>query len=190
MLKQYSDNMQKSMKDLLSINAGALEQFSQQQTELFTGLISDSMSYAASLSKQNEYKGWLHASQAYTESVRTRMLKTAKESYATLSSTKDKTTELLTSGMAKEKASVKPVAPAVTPTKKAAPTKKATPVKKVAPKTDAAKPAEEKATVAAKPSAAKTSAAKAPVKKAAAKPKATTATPRKTAASKTKSENE
>ncbi|MFC3094880.1 hypothetical protein DRW07_18165 [Alteromonas sediminis] len=159
MLKQYSDNMQKSMKDLLSINAGALEQFSQQQTELFTGLISDSISYAASLSKQNEYKGWLNASHAYTESVRTRMLKTAKASYATLSSTKEKTTELLTADMA-NKANAKPAAPAVTPTKKAAPTKKSTPVKKVAPKTEAGKA------------------------------KATPATPRKTAASKTKSENE
>lgn len=95
MLKQYSDNMSKSMRDLLSINAGTLEQLSQQQTALFTGLISDGITYADSLSKQKEYAGWISVSQAYTESVRARMLKSMQDSYSTLSSTNRQTADLM-----------------------------------------------------------------------------------------------
>lgn len=198
MLNLFSEQANKSIKDLFSLNAGAVEKFSQQQTELITGLISDHINYTSSLSKQRDYKEWVSVSQAYTESVRTRMLKSVNASYSMLTEANEEATKLLkkdtvttpkatakpAAKAAPKKAAPKPAAKAATKTtaKPAAkPAAKATPKaassKTTSPKT--ATPAKT-AEVAAEPVAAK---APAKAKAASAKPKTSTAT-RKTTATK------
>ena len=60
------------MGSLFALNTKALETFSQQQTEFFTGFMADSVKYVESLSVQTEVKGYVAAQTAYAESVKDR----------------------------------------------------------------------------------------------------------------------
>ena len=204
MLTLFSEQANKSLKDFLSLNAGAVEKFSQQQTELLTGLISDHINYASSLGKQRDYKEWVNVSQAYTESVRTRMLKSVNASYSMLTETNEQATKLLKKDVEKVEPKKAAAKPASKPTAKAAPKAAPKPAAKPATKAAPAPAPKAQAKPAAKPKTTRTKAAapapkaeataepaaveapaKAPAKTKAAspKPKTSTAT-RKTAATK------
>ena len=65
--------MQKMMEDL-----------SQNQTELFTGLLSDSVKYLETVSVQTEAKGVFAANSEFAEAMRDRLAVASKGAYSTL----------------------------------------------------------------------------------------------------------
>lgn len=145
MFGKFSEQLKKSTKPVnsfLALNAKTLEDLSQHQTELFTGMLSDSVKYLESVSVQTEMKGIVAANSAYAESMRERFASASKEAYSTLSEMQTKMTDVVkgsfdsaTNEVAEEvKAVTKPVAKAT----KAAPKvvkKAAAPAAKTAEKT-------------------------------------------------------
>ncbi|MET1219751.1 MAG: phasin family protein [Glaciecola sp.] len=187
MFGKFTEQVKKSsqpMGSLFALNTKALETFSQQQTEFFTGFMADSVKYVESLSVQTEVKGFVAAQTAYAESVKDRFAHASKATYGHVNKLRDEYAAVLKSSLedlpnaqelAKEVAKVAPVAkPAAQPeAKKAAePKAEAAPVKakpaakqpakkaakKAAPKAEA-KPAEKPAVKTAQVKAEKTPAA-------------------------------
>ncbi|MDY6925682.1 MAG: phasin family protein [Pseudomonadota bacterium] len=177
MFGKFSEQLKKSSKPMnswMSVNAKMLEDLSQNQTELFTGLLSDSVKYLETVSVQTEAKGVFAANSEFAEAMRDRLAVASKGAYSTLShlqaDMKDVVKSSIEDSAEVAKAVEKPVAqsaPAKAPAKKAAPkpAAKAAPTPAPAPKEEpapakeakaAAKPAEAEAKPAAKPAAKKT----------------------------------
>lgn len=195
MFGKFSEQLKKSSKPVnsfLALNAKTMEDLSQHQTELFTGLLSDSVKYMESVSVQSELKGVMAANSEYAESMRDRLASVSKDAYSTLSKMQAQVTDVIKSSLdtaaedvAKEVKTQVKKAPVAEPVKSE--TVKATDKAEAATKETtavAAKATEKAAEVTPEPAATTPSASK-PAPKTAAK-KTTTRT-RKTATSTTKS---
>ncbi len=171
MFGKLSEQLKKSAKPastLLEMNAKVLGEIASQQTQFFTGVITDSKKLVETVSEQSEMKGILAAQSVYAESVRDRMTSTSKSTYGTLTTMREEVTGLVKDSLEDATADAKAVVEkAVAEVSKAAPAVK----KPAAKKTAAKKPAAKK--VAAKPAA---KAEAAPAKPAAKKPAAKKAT--------------
>ncbi len=163
MFGKFSEQLKKSSKpinSLMAMNAKAMEDLSQNQTELFTGLLTDSVKFIESVTVQTEVKGVVAAGSEYAESMRDRFAMAAKGAYSTLShmqaELKDVMKTSLDEGVEAAKTAVAEAPKAPAAPKKAAPkpAAKATPKPKApakpkaepaAVKAEAPKPAPEKA---------------------------------------------
>ncbi|WP_414829481.1 phasin family protein [Alteromonas sp. H39] len=100
MFGKFSEQLKKTSKpvnNLFAMNAKVLEDLSQHQTELFTGLLSDSVRYMESVSVQPDLKGVLAANSEYAESVRDRITSASKENYGTLNTAREQVTDFVKS---------------------------------------------------------------------------------------------
>ena len=171
MFGKFSEQLKKSSKPVnswMAVNAKMLEDLSQNQTELFTGLLSDSVKYLETVSVQTEAKGVFAANSEFAEAMRDRLAVASKGAYSTLSHLQSDMKDVVKSSIEDSAEAAKEVTKEVTkavekPAAKAAPAK--APAKKAAPKEEpapakeakaAAKPAEAEAKPAAKPAAKKT----------------------------------
>lgn len=87
MFGKFSEQLKTSTKplnSLFAVNAKALESLSQHQTELFTGLMSDSVKYIESVSVQTEVNGVISANTEFAGAMRERFVSASKETYHTL----------------------------------------------------------------------------------------------------------
>ena len=88
MFGKFSEQLKKSSKpinSLMAMNAKAMEDLSQNQTELFAGLLTDSVKFIESVTVQTEVKGVVAAGSEYAESMRDRFAMASKGAYSTLS---------------------------------------------------------------------------------------------------------
>ena len=88
MFGKFSEQLKKSSKPVnswMAVNAKMLEDLSQNQTELFTGLLSDSVKYLETVSVQTEAKGVFAANSEFAEAMRDRLAVASKGAYSTLS---------------------------------------------------------------------------------------------------------
>ena len=153
MFGKFSEQLKKSSKpinSLMAMNAKAMEDLSQNQTELFTGLLTDSVKFIESVTVQTEVKGVVAAGSEYAESMRDRFAMASKGAYSALShmqaELKDVMKTSLDEGVEAAKTAVVEAPKAPAAPKKAAPkpAAKATPKPK-APTKPKAEPAPEKA---------------------------------------------
>ncbi|MEM0909748.1 MAG: TIGR01841 family phasin [Pseudomonadota bacterium] len=183
MFGKLSEQLKKSAKPastLFEMNAKALGEIASQQTQFFTGVITDSKKLVETVSEQSELKGILAAQSVYAESVRERVTSTSKSTYGTLTSMREEVTGLVKTSIEDVTADAKAVVEnAVSEVSKAVPAAKKPAAKKPAAKKPAAKK------VAAKPAAKKPAAKKAAPAKATAPEKASP-TPESTPAVKPK----
>lgn len=98
MFGKFSEQLKKTaepVNSLVALNAKTLEDLSQHQTELFTGLLSDSVKYMESVTHQSEIKGVFAANSAFAEAMRDRFASVSKETYSTLSVMREQVSEVM-----------------------------------------------------------------------------------------------
>lgn len=156
MFSKFQEQFKKSSapaNSLFAANAKLMEKMSEQQTELFSGVISDSVKLMDSCADQSELKGLLAAQSMFAQAFRDRITSASKTTYSTLNDMSHEYTAFMKQSFETASEVTKEVAEqAAQQTKTATAIEK--PVKKATAKKAPAK--------------------KAPVKKAAAKPKAVT----------------
>ena len=133
MFGKFSEQLKsttKPVQTLFAVNTKTLESLSQHQTALFTGLLSDSVRYLESVTKQTELKGVLNANSELAESVRERMTSASKETYSTLNTMREEVAEFMTASLATVSDDVKDVVAKTTTTVKKAASTAPKPVKK------------------------------------------------------------
>ncbi|MDC8832087.1 phasin family protein [Alteromonas gilva] len=188
MFGKFSEQFKQSSKPVnswMAMNAKLMEDLSQNQTELFTGLLSDSVKYIETVSVQTGVKGVFAANSELAEAMRDRFAVASKGAYSTLSHVQTEMKDVVKSSIEDTAVAAKEVTREVTKAaEKPAPAAKPTAAKKPAAK--AAPKAPEKAAPAA---AKETPAPAAPeeVKASEAKPAAKTAAKRSTGTRKTTS---
>ncbi|MCG7530637.1 phasin family protein [Psychrobium sp. MM17-31] len=109
MLDKMNEQLQSSMKpvtDLATLNAKALEQLATQQSSLFSTLMSGGIAFAQNSAEQKDVSAMLEAQKSYAQDVQETVLKAAKESYALISETQEKSGELIKKAMEEAQASV------------------------------------------------------------------------------------
>ena len=109
MFDKMNEQLQNSMKpvtDLANLNAKAFEQLATQQSTLFSTLMSGVMAFAQSSAEQKDVKTLMEAQKSYAQDVQETVLKAAKESYAVISETQEKSGELLKKAMEDAQATV------------------------------------------------------------------------------------
>lgn len=145
MFGKFSEQFKQSSKPVnswVAMNARLMENLSQNQTELFTGLLSDSVKYIETVSVQTEAKGVLAANSELAEAMRDRFAVASKGAYSTLSHVQTEMKDVVKSSIEDTTVAVKEVTKEATkaaekpaPATKAAPAKK--PAAKAAPKAPA-----------------------------------------------------
>lgn len=166
MFGKFSEQLKKSSKplnSLMAMNAKAMENLSQNQTELFTGLLTDSVKFIESVTVQTEVKGVVAAGSEYAESMRDRLAMASKGAYSTLSHMQAELKDVMKTSLEDGVEAAKTVvaeapkaapAPSKAAPKKAAPKPKASAKPKAEPaavKAEAPTPAPEKAVEAPAP---------------------------------------
>lgn len=109
MLDKMNEQLQSSMKpvtDLATLNAKAFEQLATQQSSLFSTLMSGGIAFAQNSAEQKDVSAMLEAQKSYAQDVQETVLKAAKESYALISETQEKSGELIKKAMEEAQASV------------------------------------------------------------------------------------
>lgn len=161
MFSKFQEQFKKSSapaNSLFAANAKLMEKMSEQQTELFSGVISDSVKLMDSCADQSELKGLLAAQSMFAQAFRDRITSASKTTYSTLNDMSHEYTAFMKQSFETASEVTKEVAEQA-----AQQTKTATAIEKPVKKATAKKAPAKKA-----------AAKKAPVKKAAAKPKAVT----------------
>ncbi len=128
---EQAQSASKPFSDIMSINAEAMEKIAEKQTSLITGVMNDSIEYAKDLAAQKDLAGVYETQKSYAEGLQEKMVSTAKETYALMTDTSEKVSELFNGAFAdikKFEAVATPQAPkakakAKAPAKKAAPAK-------------------------------------------------------------------
>ena len=158
MFSQLSEQVKKSSQpfsDLIAANVKVLQEVSNQQTSLVSGVLSDSMKLMQAVGQQSESKDLLAAQGVYVESVRERLTITSKNTFSNLNAMGQQFADSMRTSFESTNAEVaKPKALVSTPSAKKAPVKKATTSGKVKPVTKKAstpKPVKAKKATTAKP---------------------------------------
>lgn len=183
MFSKFQDQFKKSSapaNTLFAANAKLIEKMSEQQTELFSGVINDSLKLMDSCAEQSELKGLVAAQSMFAQAFRDRITSASKTTYATLNDMGQEYTSVMkqtfetasevTKEVAEQAAKSTQVTTAPAVAKKAAPKK--VPSKAVAKSKVAAKKAPAKE--ASKPVASKVATKQTEVKKTEAKAEAKT----------------
>ncbi len=82
MFDQLTEQFEKTMKPvnaMFAANAKVLEQLAQQQTKLFTDVLSDSVAYTETLGSQKDAAGLFEVQKSFVEGVQVKMVNATKE---------------------------------------------------------------------------------------------------------------
>lgn len=150
MFGKLTEQVKKSSKPvntLMTLNAKMLEQLTNQQTQLFKGVIDDSIELVNKVAQQHDLKELLSAQTQYAEALKERVSHASKESYNSMTGTREQVLEVVkaafTESMEQAQEATESAKAAMTPaTKAAAPAAKKAPAKRA----PAKKPAAAKAT--------------------------------------------
>lgn len=126
---EQAQNASKPFGEFMSINADTMEKLSEKQTSLFTTMLNDSIGYAKELASQKDLAGVYETQKSYAEGLQEKVVSNAKETYALMTDTSEKVSEVFNGAFSEIK---KFEAVATPPAAKAKPKAKA----KAAPKTD------------------------------------------------------
>lgn len=131
---EQAQSASKPFGDFMSINADTMEKLAEKQTTLFTSMMNDSIEYAKELASQKDLAGVYETQKSYAEGLQEKMVSTAKETYALMTDTSEKMSEVFNGAFSEIK---KFEAVATPPAPKAKPKAKAKAPAKAAAKTDA-----------------------------------------------------
>ena len=95
MTEQFQ-NAFKPVNELVAVNAAALEKLANQQTALFTGVLSEGVSCAEGMSSQQDITAVVEAQKSFAESVQEKVACAAKDAYVVMAETQEKVGELFT----------------------------------------------------------------------------------------------
>lgn len=98
MFDQYASPFQNSLKsvnELFTVNVKIMEQLTELNTALFTGVLEDSVAYVQGLSTQRDIAGLMQAQKSYAESVQEKMVSTAQETYTVLTDAQELASEAM-----------------------------------------------------------------------------------------------
>ena len=133
---EQAQSASKPLGELMSLNAEAMEKIAEKQSTLITSVMNDSLEYAKDMAAQKDLAGIYETQKSFAEGVQEKMVSTAKETYALMTESSEKFSELFNGAFAEIK-KFEAVATPPAPAKAKAPAKKA-PAKKA----PAAKPEE------------------------------------------------
>ncbi|QJR80603.1 hypothetical protein CA267_007340 [Alteromonas pelagimontana] len=100
MFNKFSEQLKSNSKPVntfFEVNAKTLETLSLHQTELFTGLMSDSVKYMESVTMQTELQGVIAANAEFAESFRERITSASKETFAALNDMREQVVDVMKS---------------------------------------------------------------------------------------------
>ena len=125
MLDKVTEQFETSLKpynELVAINTQALEQLTQQQTELFTSNLKQGLAYAQDLSAKKDLADVIESQKAFAESMQEKLTSAAKDAYAVITKAQEQSGKIMKGAFAQVQESAAAVAPvAATPAAKAAP---------------------------------------------------------------------
>lgn len=110
MFSFFSDQLKSTtnpMQSLFASNAKTFESLAQQNTELWTGMLSDGVKYMEKVSVQPQIETILAANSEYAASVRERWVSSSRMAFQTLTSLRTENTETVTQSAEKTVESVK-----------------------------------------------------------------------------------
>lgn len=93
MFDQMTEQFEKTMKPvnaMFAANAKVLEQLAQQQTKLFTDVLSDSVAYTETLGTQKDVTGAFEVQKTFIEGVQVKMINATKEAQTLLTDAQEK----------------------------------------------------------------------------------------------------
>ncbi|GAB2189371.1 phasin family protein [Sessilibacter sp. MAH2] len=91
---EQAQTASKPFSEMMTINAEVLEKFAEKQTSLLTGVMNDSIEYAKDLASQKDLAGIYETQKSYAEGLQEKMMTSAKETYALMTDTSEKMSEL------------------------------------------------------------------------------------------------
>ncbi|AXR05158.1 phasin family protein [Salinimonas sediminis] len=94
-LNEQMKNAMKPMTDLAALNMNTMQSLAEKQSELYSSLLTDGMSYMEQLSQQKDMMAMAETQKAYMESVQEKMTETAKTSYSIVSEAQQKAGEMV-----------------------------------------------------------------------------------------------
>ncbi|MFT5708967.1 MAG: phasin family protein [Oceanospirillaceae bacterium] len=109
MFDKMNEQMQNSLKpltDLANLNAKAFEQLAQQQSNLFSSLMSGGVAFAQKSAENKDVNTLAESQKTYAQEVQETVVSAAEESYAIISQTQEKSSELLKQVMEDAQANV------------------------------------------------------------------------------------
>lgn len=98
MFDKMNEQMQNSLKpvtDLANLNAKAFEQLAQQQSNLFSALMTGGVAFAQSSAENKDLTSIVEAQKTYAQEVQETVVNAAKESHAIISQTQEQSGDLL-----------------------------------------------------------------------------------------------
>lgn len=102
MTNSFLQQLQKATEPfnaVMQANTKAMREFSDHQTQLFTGWLDDSKRFVKTVSKEPNPKAVMAAGSAFSQSMRDRVTHSSKENVASLSSLRDEVTGVLSRTM-------------------------------------------------------------------------------------------
>lgn len=115
----------KPMSDMFALNTEVMEKLAEKQATFFSDLMNDGVNYAKDLAEQKDVAGFYDLQKGYFESLQTKFVSTAKDSYTLISEAQEKTGEVLKEAFSDCIPSMASMMPATTPAKPAKTTKSA-----------------------------------------------------------------
>ena len=88
-------NVAQPFNEVMSINAKAIEQLTQQNAALFTDMIKGNVAFAQGITEQKDIAGVVNAQKAYVQGVQGQLVSAAKESYSVIAETQEKAGDVL-----------------------------------------------------------------------------------------------
>lgn len=105
MFDQLTEQFEKTMKPvnaLFAANAKVLEQLAQQQTKLFTDVLSDSVAYTETLGSQKDAAGLFEVQKSFVEGVQVKMVNATKEAQSLITDAQEKSSATMKEVFAQE----------------------------------------------------------------------------------------
>jgi phasin family protein len=131
---EQAQSATKPFSEIMSINAEVMEKLAEKQTSLFTGMMNDGIEYAKDLASQKDLAGIYETQKTFAEGLQEKMMENAKDTYALMTDTSEKVTEVVNGAFSEiKKFDAAVVAPQATKTTRAkAPAKSKAPAKATA----------------------------------------------------------
>ncbi len=98
MFNQYTEQFQTFLtpaNTLFSANAKALEKLAQLQTELFTAVLEDGVTYVQSVCETKDIGGIFEAQKKYAESLQEKMLSATRDACSVVAVSEEEASEIL-----------------------------------------------------------------------------------------------
>lgn len=109
----------KPMSDVFALNTEVMEKLAEKQASFFSDLMNDGVTYAKDLAEQKDVAGFYDLQKGYFESLQTKFVSTAKDSYTLISEAQEKAGEMLKDAFGDYVPSMASMMPATPPAKPA-----------------------------------------------------------------------